>query len=124
VRLLLDTQILVWLPAADRRLKPTVADTILADESELYVSAVTACEFTELRTRRRIAAPYDIAGLADQFGFEILDLPAGVWADLAALPVLHRDPADRMLISHARLSGLSLVTADATIRRYPVETFW
>jgi len=38
--------------------------------------------------------------------------------------MLHRNPADRMLICHSRLAGLTLVTADATIRSYPVETLW
>jgi PIN domain nuclease of toxin-antitoxin system len=124
VRLLLDTQILVWLPAADPRLKASVAEHILADDSELFVSAVTACEFTDLRARGRISAPYSIAGLADQFEISVLDLPADLWADLAELPALHRDPVDRMLVSHARVADLRIVTADATIRGYPVETLW
>lgn len=124
MRLLLDTQILVWLPAADPRLKRSTADRILANDTDLFVSTVTACEFTELRARQRIAAPYDVAQLADQFEFRVLDLPEGAWADLAGLPQLHRDPIDRMLVSHARLLGLTIVTADATIRRYPVDTLW
>lgn len=124
MRLILDTQILIWLPPGDPRLKRSVAEKILADETELFVSAVTACEFTELRERKRIGAPYDIAELAERFAFAVLDLPANVWADLAALPPIHRDPADRMLISHARMAGLTLVTADKTIRRYPVPTLW
>ncbi len=124
VRLILDTQILTWLPSGDARLKRSVAEKILADETELFVSVVTACEFTDLRKRKRIGAPYDIAELADRFSFTVLDLPADVWVDLAALPPIHRDPADRMLISHARLADLTLVTADKTIRRYPVKSLW
>lgn len=124
MRLLLDTQILVWLPAADARLKATAAAAILADESELFVSAVTAWEFTDLRKRGRIGAPYDIAELARQFSFSVLDLPAAVWEDLQDLPVLHLDPADRMIISHARIADLTLVTADKTIRSYPVKSLW
>ena len=124
MRLLLDTQILIWLPPADRRLKRRVAEKILADDTELFVSAVTACEFTDLRTAKRIGAPYDIAELAEQFAFTLLEIPAGIWADLATLPQIHRDPVDRMLVSHARLADLTLVTADATIRRYPVKSLW
>jgi PIN domain nuclease of toxin-antitoxin system len=36
----------------------------------------------------------------------------------------HGDPVDRMLIAHALHAGLTLVTADETIRRYPVPTIW
>lgn len=124
VRLILDTQILIWLPPGDRRLKPAIAEKIVADDTELFVSAVTACEFTDLRERKRIGAPYDIAELSRLFSFTLLDLPANLWSDLATLPHIHRDPADRMLVSHARLAGLTLVTADEKMRRYPVETLW
>lgn len=124
VRLLLDTQILVWLPAGDDRLKRAAAEAVLGDDTELFVSAVTAWEFTDLRKRGRIAAPYDIAELGRQFSFTVLDLPAAVWEDLHDLPAIHRDPADRMIISHARIASLTLVTADKTMRRYPVKTLW
>jgi PIN domain nuclease of toxin-antitoxin system len=43
---------------------------------------------------------------------------------MAVLPLLHRDPFDRLLIAQARLEGLALVTCDAAIRRYPVTTLW
>lgn len=118
IRLLLDTQILIWLPAADQRLKPDVVAAILDGATELFVSAVTAWEYSDLR--KRVAAPDSIAELQTELGFTILDLPAGVWADLEHLPEIHKDPADRMLVSHARLTGLTLVTADAHMRQYPV----
>lgn len=124
MRLILDTQILIWLPPADTRLKRSVAEKILAEETQLFVSAVTACEFTDLRERKRIGAPYAIGELAERFSFTVLDLPADIWTDLATLPQIHRDPVDRMLVSHARLADLAIVTADKTIRRYPVRTLW
>jgi PIN domain nuclease of toxin-antitoxin system len=90
----------------------------------LFVSSVVAWEYTDLRLRKRVSAPETIETLQTELGFELLDLPATIWADLQSLPVLHRDPMDRMLVSHARLAKLTLVTADATLRRYPVETLW
>ena len=124
VRLILDTQILIWLPPGDSRLKRSIAEKILSDDAELFVSAVTACEFTDLRARGRIGAPYDIAELSHRFSFTLLDLPADVWADLATLPPLHSDPVDRMLVSHARLTDLTIVTSDKMMRSYPVKTLW
>jgi PIN domain nuclease of toxin-antitoxin system len=51
----------------------------------------------------------------------ILDpLPAASWEQIASLPDIHRDPVDRMLIAHALVEGMTLLTADANIRRYPV----
>ena len=42
--------------------------------------------------------------------------------ELLDLPLLHRDPFDRMLIAQARAEGMTLATMDADIRRYKVPT--
>lgn len=42
--------------------------------------------------------------------------------DVAALPHVHRDPFDRLLVAQARVEGLTLVTADLQVRAYPVVT--
>lgn len=41
--------------------------------------------------------------------------------EVGALPDIHRDPFDRILIAQARVEKLRLMTADALVRRYPVE---
>lgn len=124
IRLLLDTQILIWLPAADKRLKVHVRDVILDETTELFVSAITAWEYTDLRKRKRVAAPETIAELQLGLGFTLLDLPAKIWSDIDGLPVIHRDPVDRMLICHARHADIILATADKAIRQYPIKTLW
>ena len=43
---------------------------------------------------------------------------------LAALPVLHKDPFDRILIAQAVAEGLDFVTDDEPISEYPVRTIW
>jgi PIN domain nuclease of toxin-antitoxin system len=52
----------------------------------------------------------------------VLDEPAALFA--ATLPPLHRNPFDRMLICQAIAHGLTLLTPDNNIRRYPVKTLW
>jgi PIN domain nuclease of toxin-antitoxin system len=42
----------------------------------------------------------------------------------ASLPEHHRDPFDRALIAQAQVEGLPIVTTDAAITRYDVETIW
>lgn len=49
---------------------------------------------------------------------------ASIAADFEGGPPLHRDPFDRMLISHALCEGLKLATPDPLIHPYPVATFW
>lgn len=43
---------------------------------------------------------------------------------LAALPMLHKDPFDRLLVARAKAEGLALVTNDGSIGEYPVQTVW
>jgi PIN domain nuclease of toxin-antitoxin system len=41
-------------------------------------------------------------------------------SQLSALPNLHRDPFDRMLICQAQAHGLTLASSDSLVRQYPV----
>jgi PIN domain nuclease of toxin-antitoxin system len=43
---------------------------------------------------------------------------------LAGLPVLHKDPFDRILIAQAKAEGLVLITSDRPISEYPIQTIW
>jgi PIN domain nuclease of toxin-antitoxin system len=120
VRLLLDTQILVWLVNGDRRLRPEILQAIADPETSLHVSAVVACEFADLQQRRRIPITETLDELAARFDLAFEAYPAACWRIATELPQIHRDPVDRMLIAHALAEGMTLATADANIRRYPV----
>jgi len=50
-------------------------------------------------------------------------VPEHIYA-LDGLPLLHKDPFDRLLIAQAQVEGATLVTADASITAYPVATLW
>ena len=60
----------------------------------------------------------------DALGGSILSIRAAHISALSALPDLHRDPFDRILLAQAVAEGLALVTSDEQIRRYAVKTIW
>ncbi len=124
MNLLLDTQVLVWLLSGDRRLRKAWLKALADPLNRVFVSAVVAWEYADLKSRGRLPVDEDIADLADLYGFELLDFPAVAWAVAADLPDFHRDPVDRMVIAHAVLLDMVLVTADRTMRRYPVQSLW
>ena len=124
MRLLLDTQILVWIPLGDRRISDRAVEAIRSPDNSLHVSAATAFEFADLQKRGRFPIGEALDILAELIGFSVIDFPAEVWRIAETLPKLHRDPVDRMMIAHAILGGFTLVTADKTIRRYPVKSLW
>lgn len=124
VRLLLDTQVLVWIPLGDRRLTQSARTAIADPENQAFVSAAVAFEFADLHARGRLPLAEQLEVVTKSIDAAIVALPAECWSLAAALPRLHGDPVDRMLIAHALLGDFTLVTADATIRRYPVRTMW
>lgn len=121
MNLLLDTQVLVWM-VGDRRKLPAGFVTALQDsETTLLVSAVTAWEYADLLHRGRLPVQETIPELQSRFQLAIVDLPAECWRLASQLPHIHGDPIDRMAVAHAILDGYALATADANMRRYPVE---
>jgi PIN domain nuclease of toxin-antitoxin system len=54
----------------------------------------------------------------------VLQIRASHITALAALPILHKDPFDRILIAQAKAEGLALVTNDPSIGEYPIQTVW
>ena len=125
--LLIDTHALVWLAAADSRIGPNLHDLITDPSTGGYVSAVTAWEFVDLQRRGRFPERVDFAAIVQDFDLELLDLPSGVWTLADTLPMIHRDPVDRMFVAHAIHAihaGLTVVSADAKIRQYPVPHLW
>jgi PIN domain nuclease of toxin-antitoxin system len=121
VRLLLDTQILVWMVTGDRRMSLETRQAITSPEAELYVSAVTAYEYADLQKRRRIPVSETIDELIKRFDLVLEAFPADCWRIAVDLPRIHRDPVDRMLIAHTLVKGWTLATSDENVRRYPVS---
>jgi PIN domain nuclease of toxin-antitoxin system len=121
VRLLLDTQILVWMVNGDRRLTSVWQKAMASPDADLCVSAVVACEYTDLQMRGRLPVDESMSELIERFTLAIEDFPADAWEILRELPQIHRDPVDRMLVAHAMRNDTTLITADANIRQYPVH---
>ena len=86
----------------------------------LFVSSVIAFEYIDLLQRGRFKDPVTFEQLMGVLEFAVLGFPHDAWRIAETLPLIHRDPVDRMLIAHALTEGMTLVTADANIRRYPV----
>ena len=122
--LLLDTHVLIWFSAGSQLLSRVARAAIESADNRLFLSAVTAWEYSDLLARGRIGPIGAIDTLRDALEFAVLDFPADLWRRAADLPPLHRDPVDRMLVAHAMVGDFTLVTADETIRRYPVKTLW
>lgn len=122
--LIFDTQSVLWLAIDNKRLSRTVADTMLDPDTRLFMSAIAAWEYCDLHQRGRLPESVALELIQERIPFIELDLPFSAWKRAISLPDIHRDPVDRLLIAHAIDAGLTLVTADEKMRRYPVKTLW
>ena len=122
--LLLDTQVLVWFGLDDPRLSPAFRAALLDPDTNFLVSGVTAFEFEDLRVRNRLGPVDSIGILIAGLNATVLDYPGEAARIVPLLPDHHRDPVDRMLVAHAIHADLTIITADETVRRYPVRTLW
>lgn len=124
-RLLLDTHVLIWFAAGDRRLKPHVRSSLADPATEIFVSVITNWEIAVKQRRSpQYVLPGPIEEVIEQAGFRQLDLEFATPRVLDALPELHGDPFDRLLAAQALHHKLRLVTGDRALQRYPVETIW
>ena len=121
MKLLLDTQILVWMVGDRRKLSAIVQAAIVAPGTALLVSAVTAWEYSDLLHRGRLPVSEPIPELESRFGIDVVPLPRESWRLASQLPYIHGDPIDRMAVAHAIIDNLTLVTADADMRKYAVQ---
>jgi PIN domain nuclease of toxin-antitoxin system len=120
VRLLLDTHVLLWWATASTRLDADLRDVIDDGANDVHLSAVTTAEIAVKSSVGKLEFPHDLVGTAPGSGFTELPLTSRHAAVLAELPLLHRDPFDRMLIAQARVEGLTFVTVDPRCRAYDV----
>ena len=121
MRLLLDTHILLWWLSESPELDPALRNAIASPENLVYVSAVSIWEIEIKRALRKLQVPRNWVAAVAEESFRKLPITWEHAAHLSKLPPFHRDPFDRMLVAQAMIEKLTLVTADATVRRYGVS---
>ncbi len=120
-RLLLDTHAWLWWQMDDPRLG-AAARRAIAGAVEVRLSAASVWEMAIKAGLGKLTLPKDAAIHEELLNDGFLPLPVDIaHSDLVrALPPLHRDPFDRMLIAQALAEGLTVVTADAGLAAYEV----
>jgi len=119
VRLLLDTHIVLW--QLDGRALPSYADEAIEGAAELLFSVVSFMEVGIKAATGKLAARPELRELVVDGGMRILSLAPEHGLGVAELPLHHRDPFDRLLISQARVEHLMILTADPYFARYDVQ---
>ena len=117
--LLLDTHVILWWLTDDAALSDEMK-TRLDDEPDVYVSPASLWEVTIKQSIGKLSEPIDLAEEIGNSGFR--ELPVTVRHAIVAgrLPLIHRDPFDRMLVAQAQCEAMTLASRDPHIQRYDV----
>jgi PIN domain nuclease of toxin-antitoxin system len=117
--LLLDTHVVLWWLTDD----PTLSDDIktrLDHDPDVYVSAATVWEVTIKQAAGKLTEPADLPERISGSGFARLAISSEHTIAAGRLPLIHRDPFDRMLVAQARCEDFTLVTRDPQCQKYEV----
>jgi PIN domain nuclease of toxin-antitoxin system len=123
MKLLLDTHIFLWYILADPQLPTSYRDAIRDPANAVYLSVAFVWEAVIKHGLGKLPLPAPPALYLPQQrqAHQIASLPIeeATLVHLSALPLLHRDPFDRILIAQALHHGLTIITVDDAVRAYP-----
>jgi PIN domain nuclease of toxin-antitoxin system len=124
-RLLLDTNVVVWLLLGDRKRVSEEAVEALEDEhNEVALSAASVWEIAIKRSLGKLTIVSGWGATLTRLGFDPMPVTAIHAQAVESLPWHHRDPFDRLLVAQASVEGCVLVSADRRLGAYGVDVLW
>ena len=122
MKLLLDTHLLLWAAGEPERLSEEVRGLLNAKENDLLFSAASLWEISIKsglgRDDFQVDARLLRRGLLDN-GYSELPISSAHAVAIDGLPLIHKDPFDRILIAQATFEGITLLTSDLRVMEYP-----
>lgn len=122
MRFLLDTHLLIWAADAPEKLSDKADQLINDTDNELWFSVASLWEIAIKYALGRAGfqhSPSVMRSALRANGYGELEVTGDHALAVQHLPNLHRDPFDRLLIAQSQTTGLTLLTADRTVARYP-----
>jgi PIN domain nuclease of toxin-antitoxin system len=117
--LLLDTHVVLWWLNDDPALSDDLKER-LDHDPDVYMSAATIWEIAIKQATGKLAGPEDLPERVRDSGFVPLPIKHDHAIAAGRLPMIHRDPFDRMLVAQAQCEDLTLVTRDPYCQKYEV----
>ena len=129
MRVLLDAHALLWWATSHgSRLSQRARDLLADPSTDALVGAGVLYEISIKSQMGRLDLPAGadvyLPKLLRRFAFAVLPVDGPHAMRAGSLPLIHRDPWDRLLVAQAQIENLPIVTADPAISRYDVEVIW
>lgn len=124
MKILLDTHVFLWLISGDPRLSSSLVSEITSPAHDVFLSIASFWEVIVKHSLGKLPLPQPpsvyLPEQRRRHRVETLPLDEASVARLASLPLLHRDPFDRMIVCQALAHGMSVATVDPVIASYPI----
>jgi PIN domain nuclease of toxin-antitoxin system len=127
MKYLIDTHVLIWVAENSPKLSEEAKRVILDKSNPIYVSV---CSFWEIAVKlgtgklRVDGGLAEIERLSDENEFMVLPIKREYLRLLPDMPLHHKDPFDRLLISTAVSEDMTLITIDENIPKYDLNVLW
>ena len=121
MRILFDTHTLIWFLSDGPHLTPQARGLLSREGVEIFFSPISIEEIAIKHSLKPEVMPCEPSEvLADALASGLREIPFDAQAAVAvgALPWIHRDPFDRMLIAQAQTASMKLLSHDANVLRY------
>ena len=126
MRILLDTHVFVWAKCAPENLSDDARAALIDPANDVFVSVASAWELWIKHARKPLkelaqvlnAGAAGFLHAARESGMELLDITLDHAAAAAALPLVHRDPFDRMIVGQGIVDRMTVMTSDPIFNRY------
>ena len=126
--LLLDTHILVWAISASDKISSRARRAMSRPAASLTVSIISVWEIILKHQAGKLLLRSSLSEVLDLMFYRspwrILPVTSEHLTALAALPTLHKDPFDRLLVAQAQHEDLTIVSTDEQVSKYEVRTIW
>jgi len=126
MKLLIDTQALIWFIENDKRL-PFSVKSLMEDAESLMISIASLWERTIKVSLGKLSLSQDLSLFINALifsGFDILPIKISHLITLNSLQYVHRDPFDRLIIAQAIKEHVSVISSDSIFKEYPVKIIW
>lgn len=120
--ILLDTQVLLWAAGMPKRLPEEARDMLSHPGNEPVFSAASLWEIAVkhgLQRKDFAVDPHLLRRALLENGYRELPITGAHAVAVTHLPMIHRDPFDRILVAQAQIERMTLLTTDATLGSYP-----
>jgi len=124
---LLDTHTLIWMMEGDARLSKSVSEVILDKGNELWISKASFWEISIKRSLGKLKLAHETSQFwetALKEEIQLLNIEISHLMQLEKLPMHHKDPFDRIIISQAICEGMILLSKDEKFTPYDVRLIW